>query len=71
MQTTTIKLHKGTKDALNWFKKDQESYDHAIHRLLSTLEKKNLREELVEAYKHMDLKEMKEFNEWDAASSEW
>lgn len=71
MEATTIKLHRDTKAAIDRLKQGEESYNHAIYRLISQLEKKSLRQELIEGYRRMGSTEMKEFNEWETASSEW
>ena len=68
--TTTIKLQKKTKSELDQIKSESESYDSAIKRLISSTKNKNLKAELVEAYKSMGQRELDILDEWDLASNE-
>ncbi|MBS3169915.1 hypothetical protein J4210_05510 [Candidatus Woesearchaeota archaeon] len=71
METTTVKIHKSTKNVLDEIKTDDESYDEVIKRVVSEVKHKNLVRELVTAYK-VKATEDKELNkEWESASPSW
>lgn len=70
MDTTTVKIHRGTKSALDELKSNNESYDDVITNLISTSKNKNLKKELIEAYKSMGKKDLETLKEWEIASNE-
>ena len=70
METTTIKLHKKTKNELDTIKEDKETYEDTIHRLISTTKKRNLKKELIEAYQSMGKEDLELLAEWDVTSPE-
>ena len=67
---TTIKLQKRTKYVLDNLKDNSESYDAAIRRIISSVKNKNLKADLIEAYKSMGKKDLGMLEEWDKASGE-
>lgn len=70
MSTTTIKIHTGTKLALDDIGQELESYDEVIARLIAEVKKKNVRQELIEAYTQKKKEDKFLVKEWDNASSE-
>lgn len=70
MNVTTIKLHKGTKSALDEIRYQNESYDDIINKLISEIRNKNLKKELITAYKSMGKEDLKILEEWEVASKE-
>ncbi|MAE42919.1 hypothetical protein CMO93_04050 [Candidatus Woesearchaeota archaeon] len=70
MNTTTIKLKKITKSALNHLKSRRESYDDAIHKLIEQSKDKTLESELIEGYKSLGKEDLKMLEEWETASRE-
>jgi len=70
MEVTTVKLHKGTKLALDRIKQRSESYDEIILKLLAEKKMKNLKSELVEAYSSMGEQDLKILEDWETASNE-
>lgn len=67
---TTIKLQKSTKSALDSLKVRSESYDAAIRKIISIIKNKNLKAELIEAYKSMGKKDLEVLQDWEQASSD-
>jgi len=70
MEITTVKIHKNTKSALDELKIDNETYDDIINRLISQIKNKNLKNELIKAYKNLDKEDLDTLNEWESASSD-
>ncbi len=70
MTITTIKLNKNTKYALKEFRYENESYDLAIRRLISKIKIKNLKNDLIEAYKNTNKENLQILKEWENASKE-
>ena len=70
MEVTTIKLHKNVKSALDKLKKDNESYETVIGKLISQVRNKGLKDELIVAYKSVGIEELETLNEWETASQE-
>lgn len=70
METTTVKLYKSTKAALNTLKEDGETYEGVVNRLIAERKNKNLKKELIEAYKNMGKKDLEILEEWEVASKE-
>lgn len=68
--TTTVKLYRDTKDALDSVRSSNESYDQAIGRLIASFKRKSLRKDLIEAYKSMGRREVALLEEWEPASAE-
>ena len=66
MEVTTIKLHERTKAALDRVRLERESYDDTVQRLLSLQRKKELTEQLIEAYRAAE-----HLEEWDNATAPW
>jgi predicted CopG family antitoxin len=50
MEATTIKIHQGTKAALDGLRRGAESYDETIRNLISQRSKEQLEKELQEGY---------------------
>ena len=74
MDITTIKLQKKTKSELDKIKQNQETYDEIIQRLVEEGKKKSRKKELIEGYSQIGKKELKEIEEWEAATlgdEEW
>jgi len=67
---TTIKLKKKTKMKLDSFRKEGESYDFVVNRLIEQAKRKELKAKLKEAYLEMADRDKKLVGEWEAASSE-
>lgn len=67
---TTIKVHKQTKQELDSFRRDSESYDIIINKLLSKVRRDNLKEELIEAYAQKAESDKQLVSEWEQASNE-
>ena len=70
MNVTTVKLYPGTKTALDGLRSEKETYDDVIGRLILQTKNKNLKSELIEAYRDQDRKDLKILEEWDTASPE-
>lgn len=70
MDVTTVKLHKNTKLALDSLRKEQDSYDEVITRLISLAKKRDIKERLVDGYKSMGKADLKLLEEWEIASKE-
>lgn len=70
MDVTTVKLHKNTKLALDSLRKEQDSYDEVITRLISLAKKRDIKERLVDGYKSMGKTDLKLLEEWEIASKE-
>ena len=70
IEITTVKIHKNTKSALDELKIDNETYDDIINRLISQIKNKNLKNELIKAYKNLDKEDLDTLNEWESASSD-
>ena len=70
MSTTTIKVHTGTKLALDELGHEQESYDEVIARLIAEVKKKHARQELIEAYTSKKREDKQMVQEWERASAE-
>jgi len=67
---TTIKIHQGTKSALDDLKKEHESYDNAIKRIVEAMKHKDLKNQLIEGYKSMGKEDLETLEEWEIASKE-
>ncbi len=70
MMITTVKIQKSTKSELDSFRGEHESYDATIKRLVSTVRKKDLKRQLIEAYKEMGTADTELLEEWEPASKE-
>lgn len=70
MQITTLKIKKNTKAELDAFKTQNESYDETINRIMQQIRKKNLKKQLIEAYKNTSKEELILLEEWETASKE-
>ena len=70
MDVTTIKIRKKTKSALDKFRSENESYDKVIKKLVSIVRHKNMKNQLIEAYKGMGKVDLDILEEWEAASQE-
>ena len=70
MDVTTVKLHKNTKLALDSLRKEQDSYDEVITRLISLAMKRDIKERLIDCYKSMGKADLKLLEEWEIASKE-
>ncbi len=70
MEITTVKIHKNTKAILDTLKNDSETYENIINRLISERINRNMRKELIKAYKSMGKKELTILEEWETASNE-
>jgi len=70
MEITTVKLYKETKQTLDALKTKNETYDQLVQRLINYVKKKNLRSELIQAYKEMGTRDLALLEEWDSASLE-
>lgn len=70
MTVTTIKLQRSTKNALDNFKSKVDSYDSVIRKLVFTVQQKNLKSQLIEAYKKMGKEDLDTLEEWEPASHE-
>ncbi|HLC58694.1 MAG TPA: hypothetical protein VJI68_02440 [Candidatus Nanoarchaeia archaeon] len=71
MDITTIKLHKNTKSALDELRSENETYDNIINKLITKIKDKNLKKELIEAYKNMGKEDLRLLEEWETASNEF
>ncbi|MBN1385581.1 hypothetical protein JW968_01230 [Candidatus Woesearchaeota archaeon] len=65
---TTIKIHEDTKASLDRLRRERESYDDLIKRVISMMRRENLEKELKEAYLRMGKKELEMLEEWENAS---
>ncbi len=70
MSTTTVKIRESTKSALDEIKKQKESYDEVIERLVSKEKKNGLKEQLIKAYKELGNEDLEMLREWEVASKE-
>ncbi len=70
MTSTTIKIHEETKMILDNIKKNDESYEDAIKRLISESKRSNLREKLIEGYKKRSEESLEILKEWENSSNE-
>lgn len=70
MKVTTVKLYKGTKYALDKLKSESESYDKVIRKLISKVQNKDLKDQLIEAYKKKSKQDLELLDEWEVASKE-
>ncbi|HIG95394.1 TPA: hypothetical protein HA249_00685 [Candidatus Woesearchaeota archaeon] len=70
METTTVKLQKTTKLALDHLKLGNETYNQVINKLIQKTKKDHLRHELIEGYKNRGEDALRLLHEWDAASAE-
>ena len=70
MNTTTIKIHKSTKWALDELMNDSETYDDAISKLIIKNKNRNLKKELINGYKEAAKRDLEILNEWESASLE-
>lgn len=70
MEATTIKLYKNTKSVLDSLRQKNESYDEVITKIISELRNKNLKKELIEAYKSMSKEDLKILEDWETTSKE-
>ena len=70
MEITTVKIQKRTKNELDAFKAERESYDEVISKMISALKQKDLKKRLIEAYKSMGKNELELLQEWEPASQE-
>ena len=66
---TTIKLRKSTKSSLDSLKGKSESYDAAIRKIVYLARNKNLKPELIEAYRSMGSKDLELLQDWEQAST--
>lgn len=70
MDVTTIKLTQKTKSELDKLKADDESYDRIIKKLVQDAQRKELKEQLIEAYRKKAKEDLAILGEWEVASSE-
>ncbi len=70
MEVTTVKIRDSTKMALDGMKKDRESYDEVIERLIAQIKNKSPKKELIEGYKSMGKEDLELLEEWDSISAE-
>ena len=70
MDTTTIKLYKETKSALDQLREERESYDELISKLISHVKNRNLKKELKLGYQKMGKTDLAVLEEWETASEE-
>ena len=61
---TTIKLEKSAKSELDRLKRESESYNVAIKRLISNATNPSLKSELIESYKSMGKKDLEFLRGW-------
>ncbi len=71
MESTTVKIHKSTKNVLDEIKNNYESYDEVIKRMVSEVKQKNLVKELVTAYKTKAIEDKEINKEWENTSPNW
>ena len=70
MNVTTVKIQKSTKTELDSFRSEHESYDTTIKKLVSIARQRNMKGELIEAYKQMGEADLELLEEWEPASEE-
>lgn len=70
MKVTTVKIYQGTKYALDRLRTQSESYDEIIKKLITKLQNKDLKDQLIEAYKTKNKQDLKILDEWEPASKE-
>ena len=70
MDVTTVKVHKSTKNALDEVRKERESYDDVIGKLIALAKNKNLEKDLIEAYKSLGKDDLEVLEDWESASTE-
>lgn len=70
METCTIKVHTDTKQALDNFGAENESYDDIISKLLEEVNRKNIRQALIEGYQQNKHRDIQMAEEWETASLE-
>lgn len=68
METTTIKVYSKTKHSLDDVRREQETYDQTISRLVAQTKKKDLVKELIAAYQSKTDEDRKIAQEWDTVS---
>ncbi len=68
MKVTTVKLHMGTKSALDEIRKGSESYDEVIGKLVAVAKGRELKKELIAAYKCLGNADLDILEEWESAS---
>ncbi|HEV8289345.1 MAG TPA: hypothetical protein VGQ00_00100 [Candidatus Norongarragalinales archaeon] len=70
MNVTTVKVMKRTKAALDEVRKQRESYDDVIFKLVSRVKHESLSAKLVEGYKRVGRDDLRILAEWENASRE-
>jgi len=69
VESTTVKIHKSTKNVLDEIKTNYESYDEVIKRIVSEVKHKSLVKELVTAYKTKATEDKEINKEWENSST--
>ncbi len=70
MEVTTIKIYKNTKSELDSLREYNETYDDIITKIIIKIKDKNLKKNLIEAYKNTIKRDLEMVNEWENASKE-
>ena len=70
---TTIQIHEKVKQELDTFKKNKESYEQVISKLLELVEKQKGSHDglLIEGYKEMAEESLKVTKEWSKTEKVW
>jgi len=71
MTTTTIKIHRNTKEVLDEFRKESESYDDIINKMISEIKNRYIIKELAEGYQTQARENKKIAKEWESTSKDW
>ena len=71
METTTVKLSKRTKVQLERLRRQHETYDQAIARLLASTDERDARTKLVAGYKATSARNRAVDKEWETADVTW
>ena len=71
METTTVKLHRDTKLALDDLRSERESYDEVIGKLITHRKNKDLKKELMQGYKSMGKTDLAILEEWETSSQDF
>ncbi len=70
MKVTTVKIYYKTKLSLDELKKDNETYDEVISRLIKKVKKMELKKELIKDYKSLGKEDLEILKEWEPVSAE-
>lgn len=70
---TTIQVHEKVKQELDLLKRDRDSYEDVIERIIkiNEVERRKDKQLLIEGYKEMAKDSLKATEEWEKADLDW